>query len=546
MKFRLLSLVLAGTLLLSACGGGQAAADANAPAAGDTAAQSKIIRIAESGAPTIDPAVGSDSSSVEALVNIYDTLVFPQADGTAGPWLAETWETSPDGLTWTFHLREGVKFHSGNELKASDVAFSLQRLIDIGEGYAYLFKDRVASVEAADDYTVVIQLAQPYGPFLSTLCRVYVLEEALVTEHQKDGAYGGHGDYGKEWLVTNDAGSGPYMTADVAVQESYSATRFADYWGGFGENAPDGFEIINQAEAATVRSMMANKEIEITDSWQTEAAITALDAMEGVSVNTYMTGHLMYMMLNNQSAPTDDVHFRKALAYCLDYDTAASIFPGSKAPNGPVSSVLAGWDSSLPTLKQDMDKAKAELAQSGYADSLDSHPLTLYWVSDVPDEEKLALLLQSNAAELGIQIEVKSVPWTGFVDLVTSPETTPNITIVHVDPYYDEAGSVLESKYHSSSAGTWEQAEWLQNSDIDHMIEDAIATTDYDARMQKYAAVQEQLVDLRPSLYLYDAAAKRAYQDYIVWPAAEAHKNGESFTSAAGYDLYIRDFQYLA
>ena len=78
------------------------------------------------------------------------------------------------------------------------------------------------------------------------------------------------------------------------------------------------------------------------------------------------------------------------------------------------------------------------------------------------------------------------------------------------------------------------------------MIEDAIATTDYDARMQKYAAVQEQLVDLMPSLYLYDADAKRAYQDYIVWPAAEAHKNGESFTSAAGYDLYIRDFQYLA
>jgi peptide/nickel transport system substrate-binding protein len=485
MKKRILALTLSLALLLTACGASSSSEDSASSQSASGQTDSRIVRIAESGAPVIDPAVGSDSASVEAFVNLYDTLVFPGADGEAQPWVAESWDTSDDGLEWTFHLRQDVKFHSGNLLTAEDVAFSLQRLIDIGEGYAYLFSDRVASVTAQDDATLRITLSTPYGPFLSTLCRVYILEKALVEEHETDGPYGDNGDYGKEWLVTHDAGSGPYLTVEMAVQESFAAARFDGYWGGFDENAPDGFEIINQSEAATIRSMMANQELEISDAWQTEAAITALDAIDGISVNTYMTGYLMYMMLNTQGAPTDDIHFRKALTYCLDYDAIQDIFPGSAVPNGPVSSILAGWDESLPYLHQDLELAREELAQSQYADSLDSHPVTLYWVSDVPDEEKLALLLQSNAAEIGITVEVKSIPWTGFVDLVTSPESTPNITIVHVDPYYDEAGSVLESKYHSSSAGTWEQAEWLCSDEIDALIEDAISTTDYDERMAK-------------------------------------------------------------
>lgn len=542
MKHRLIALSLALLLMLSGCG----AKPAQQETAGSTPSADRIVRIAESGAPVIDPAVGSDSASVEAFVNIYDTLVFPTSSGEPAPSVAESWESSPDGLTWTFHIREGVKFHSGNPLKASDVAYSIHRLIDIGEGYAYLFSNRIASAEATDDQTLVITLKDTYGPFLSTLCRVYILEEALVEANLAEGPYGEHGDYGKNYLLTHDAGSGPYMTQEVAIQESYKATRFDDYWNGFGENAPEGFEIINQAEAATIRTMMSNRQIDISDSWQTEAAITALDAIDGIDINTYMTGHLMYMMLNTQSAPTDDIHFRKALSYCLDYETIQTIFPGSQVPNGPISSVLAGWNADLPEVKQDLDKAREELAQSKYADALDSHPVTLYWVTDVPDEEKLALLLKQNAAEIGITVEVKSVPWASFVDLVATVEDTPNITIVHVDPYYDEAGSVLESKYHSSSIGTWEQAEWLCSDEIDAAIEDAIATTDYDARMEKYGEIQKELVDLAPSIFLYDAAAKRAYQDYLVWPAAEAHKNGEPFTATAGYDLYIRDFQYVS
>ena len=78
------------------------------------------------------------------------------------------------------------------------------------------------------------------------------------------------------------------------------------------------------------------------------------------------------------------------------------LLPRLPGAQGPISSVLAGWNADLPAVKQDLDKAREELAQSKYADALDSHPVTLYWVTDVPDEEKLALLLKQNAAEIGI------------------------------------------------------------------------------------------------------------------------------------------------
>ena len=94
----------------------------------------------------IDPAVGSDYSSSTALCNLYDPLLMPTAEGTMEPWIATDWSGSDDGLVYTFTIRQGVKFHDGTELDAEDVAFTMERLLTIGEGYAYLFRGKVAQV----------------------------------------------------------------------------------------------------------------------------------------------------------------------------------------------------------------------------------------------------------------------------------------------------------------------------------------------------------------------------------------------------------------
>ena len=94
------------------------------------------------------------------LINLYDTLIFPNAEGGVDPWLAESWEVSDDGLTYTFKLREDVKFHDGSDLTASDVVYSFDRQTGIGEGFAYMLAD-ADSATAVDDYTVEFKLAQP-------------------------------------------------------------------------------------------------------------------------------------------------------------------------------------------------------------------------------------------------------------------------------------------------------------------------------------------------------------------------------------------------
>lgn len=93
--------------------------------------EKRVLRATFAWPTYIDPAVGSDFSSTSSLVNLYDTLVFPNTEGGVDPDLAESWETSEDGLTWTFHLKKGIKFHNGSELTASDVAFSMNRMLEI-------------------------------------------------------------------------------------------------------------------------------------------------------------------------------------------------------------------------------------------------------------------------------------------------------------------------------------------------------------------------------------------------------------------------------
>ena len=182
---KLLPFLILIALLVPACGGEE-------EEVGDP------LRITFAWPTFIDPAVGVDFSSSCALVNLYDTLVFPNAEGGVDPWLAEKWEASADGLTFTFHLREKVKFHNGDELKASDVVYSFNRLQTVGEGYAYLLGN-VASATAVDDYTVRFTLPEPTGLFIPSLTRLYILNEELVRENTlADGPYGADGDYGKE------------------------------------------------------------------------------------------------------------------------------------------------------------------------------------------------------------------------------------------------------------------------------------------------------------------------------------------------------------
>ena len=498
------------------------------------------LRVSFSWPTYLDPAVGSDFSSSSSFVNLYDSLVYPTPEGGVIPHVAERWETSEDSLTWTFYLRKGVKFHDGTELTAEDVAFSMERLLAIGEGYAYLFQDRVKQIEVIDDYTIRFQMNQPYGPFLTAIVRLYILnKESVMANIKTPGPYGDLGDYGKEYLLTNDCGSGAYKVKEMRMEEYLLMEKFDDYWGEFAPNAPHEVRFIGTTESVTVRTMIARGELEITDQWQTAEALKTLDEMEGVDVVTLYLGTVFYYMVHTKKAPTDDVHFRKAMALAMDYDTILDIYPGARAMRGPVPTGFPGDNPNIEQNRRDLDKAREELKQSKYYDQLDQYPVEIHWVAEVPDEEKAALLFMSNMAEIGIKVNVVKTPWLSMVEKTADQELSPHIATIYVAPHYAEAGSLLESRYHSKSAPTWEQNEWLLDEEIDKMIDGAIATVDMEERFKKYQEIQEKLVDMAPSLYLYEQAQRHAYQStYIDWPAVK----GESIP-VMGYDFVARFMQ---
>ena len=515
--------------------------------AGYTQQEVKVIRQTNTWPCYIDPAVGIDCTSTIVLVNLYDSLVFPNLDGSVKPCLAKSWTVSGDGLAYTFELVPGVKFHNGDELTADDVVFSLERIMTIGEGYGYLFTMSVEGAKALEKYKVQFTLKKPFGPFLGALIRLYILNKnQIMANIQKDGQYGEFGDYGKKWLVSHDAGSGPYKVKEMKTQEYLLMEKFNDYWAGWeNKDAPQYVKEIGTIEAVTVRTLMSRGELEITDQRQTSENFTALDQLPNVEVFSFTQGEVLNLMLNNKKPPTDDIHFRKALAYSIDYQQVVDkIFPGSKLVSGPVAFDTPGCNPNLKPYKLDLAKAEEELKKSPYYGKLDQYPIDVIWTGGTKDREKVALMLQANAAKMGIKVNVVKMTWPAICEIMSKLKTTPNGALVSVPLNYAEAGSMLKSRYSSITCGTWFQGEWLQNSEIDAMIEDAVSTIDQKERFQKYYVIQEKISELCPSIWINESAIRQAYRnDYVVFPAAEAVKQGKLCNPNTGYNFYYRDYK---
>lgn len=505
---------------------------------GEAVAEKSVLRYTQAFPTNIDPAIGEDFSSTRALTVLYDTLVYPDEKGAPQPCIAKKWESSSDGKTWTFQLRSGIKFHDMTELTAKDVKFSVDRLITMGGGYAFLFVERIVSAEVVDDYTVRIHLKAPFGPFPYTLYRLYIVNKDLVTSNiKKPGPYGEHGDYGTEFLVTNDAGSGPYMVEKFRLEEYLLMKKFSNYWGRVAPNAPDEVKLIGTTEPVTVRTLMSRRELEISDQWQSLEALTALDKIKGVDIAKVPVGGMFYYMMNTKKPPLDDIHFRKAIAWAVDYDTVRNtIFPGFTQARGPIPHELPGFDPTVFQYQFDLTKALEELKQSKYYGKLDQYPVELHWVSEVPDEEKIALLIQADLDKIGINAKVIRDPWMVVVEYMARQETSPHLIIMSISADYPETGALLTSKYTPESASSVNQNEWLLDPKYDAMLKDALSTLNTEERYAKYAKLQHYIVGLCPTIFLVDTPSMHAYQStYIDWPAAR----GEGIP-VIGYELDAR------
>lgn len=493
-----------------------------------------IVRFSSCWPIHLDPATSMNSESITAYVNLYDPLVFPDKSGNPQPHVAEKWKKSSDGLTYTFYLKPGINFHDGSELIAEDVKFSMDRLIAIGEGCAFLFIDKIESTEVIDKYTIAFHLKKTFGPFVTVLEQLFILNKDLVVKNiKKPGMYGEMGDYGKAYVYLNDVGSGPYMMRDYKQREYILMQKNSNYWIDI-KSAPEEFKMIGSTEPALVKTLMFRKELEASDMWHSDEVLKDLEKIEGVEVARWWPSVLdYYMTINTKIAPTDDIHVRKAMAWAFDYSQAVELVPNSVQAKGPTLMYLKGSDPNCFQYKRDIEKAKIEIKKSKYYGQLENYPIECVWDSGV--KEKIAMLFMANMAEIGIRVNVKHITWSKLSDISASPVTTPHVTNIVDTPRYPEAGSLLEARYHSKTSKTWENNEWLLDEKLDGMIEDALSTSDEKDRLNKYAKISEYIIDLCPTIFVLEMPEARAYQTYMDWPATR----GEAIL-AAGYENAIR------
>ena len=463
------------------------------PASAETLVTMNTVQIFS----TIDPAKISDYTDYMAAVNLYDALVGVDSKGNLTPELATSWDVSSDAKEVTYHLRPDAHFSDGTPVTAKDVVYSFERLLKINQGPANLFADvlKSGSIVAVDDHTVKFTLAKTFAPFLTTVPAVFVVNSKVVDANKGS-------DDGQTYLSTNVAGAGGYLLKSWDRGSQMTITRDPKYYAGWKGTPIDTVHWVITNDETTVKSMAASGELTMSSQFQGPETYDSLKAMPRFNVVSASTASAFYLKLNTKKAPTDDVHVRKAIALATDYDTIQKqINPGGPL-SGPLPGSFADYVATdLPAPKFDLDAAKAEMAKSAYAGKTDI-PVTLQYVSGTKFEEDIGLLMQSNLEQLGFKVTAQPDPWNRVTDLATKLDTSPNMSEIFFEATYPSPDSMFFTQYDSKAAGTWASLEWLQNPDIDALIEKARGTGDVKEQQAIYKDLQHKLVDLQPDAFL--------------------------------------------
>lgn len=453
---------------------------------------------------SIDPAKISDYTDYMAAVNLYDGLVNVDPAGNLVPELAESWTVSPDTKEVTFKLRADAKFSDGTPVTAADVVYSVERLLRINQGPANLFADvlKPGAVTAVDDHTVKFTLSKTFAPFLATVPAIMVLNSKVVEANLG-------GDDGQTYLATNVAGAGAYTLTSWDRGSQMTIDRDPDYYKGFGAGPIDEVRWIITNDEATVRSLAASGELTMSSQYQSPETYKALEAMGRFKIVAEDTPTAFYLKLNSKVAPTDDLHIRKAIALATDYATIREVIVPGGELNGPLPKNFADfYASDLPAPQYDLEAAKAEIAKSKYAGQ--KIPITLGYVAGTKFEEEISLLMQANLEQIGFVVTQQADPWNRITELASKVETTPAVNQIFFSPTYPSPDSMFFTQYHSKAAGTWASMEWVQDPEVDKLIDDARATTDKAEQAALYKTLQHKLVDLQADVFLQTQTVQHA------------------------------------
>jgi len=458
-----------------------------------------------SGPTTWDP---SASFSTEAifLCNMYETLLKVNPPGSEEPFtpmLAESWEHSEDGLTWTFHLRPGVKFQDGSDLDADAVIKSLNRTINHGTGAGYIW-GAVDTIESPDPMTVVIKLtyAAPMELIAGSMYAAWIMSPKAIEAAANDPEYFEQGP-------GIDAGTGPYKLESYIPGKEVVLTKFDDYWGGWND-APhsDKVVIFISADEVTRQQMLFGGEVDHAALLPIE---TILRLKDDPNYNFYQVAspfnYLAY--LNTQKPPLDNKLVRQAIAYAMPYDQilAAGYYGYGTQSRSIVPKGIWPYSEEVFQYTYDVEKAKELMNEAGLEGQ--TFDLVMTYAAENPDQQRYAPVIKEALAEIGFNVEIQPMMWAQQWELAKSedPLIRQDILLSMYWPTYSDGGvDNLYTMLHCEEGYVyWNMSAWC-NPDFDTLIGDAslLTVTDPVQSQDLYIEAMNLAAEESPMLAFYD------------------------------------------
>lgn len=517
-RMRIASLVAVAALAATACGGDTTTDDD--PATGETGGEttddggddgdgaggsSDVLVVGTTEKPsTIDPAEVYEKMASDFLFHATDRLVeLEPGSGDAVPGLAEDWEISDDGLTYTFTLREGVTFQDGSELTSEDVKWSLERSLNIAhpEGASFLI-GAIESVEAPDDLTVEITIAEPNVTFLSRLA--YTVASILPSDSDAysapDEALDEPSAEDAEEFITGDTivGSGPYEMTSYSPDQGATFEVWDGYWGEQPHFPTVQVQFFDTS--AQMANALRNGEIDLNVNDFGPAERGALEAEDGIAVEQGEGGRIRYIVLDVTQEPFTDPEVRRAISQHIDRQRIIDeVFEGAGTP------IYSMVPPAYPASRDFMSDIETEV--EGPIEFELWYPLNKYGDTE-PD---VAQSIQRSLNESGVfDITISESDWASeYANNLNNG--TYAAYLLGWYPDYIDPDDYIEPFYHSEKTfiGFYESAE------MDELIEAEQAETDADAREAIFEDIQELAAQDMPFIPLYE----------------------ESFTSYAADDL---------
>jgi peptide/nickel transport system substrate-binding protein len=448
---------------------------------------------------SLDPHAVTAVNDFRILVNVYDGLT-RYKDGTleVEPSLAESWDISEDGKTYTFQLREGVTFHDGAPFNAEAVKFNFDRMLDeehpfhdTGPFPLAFFFSAVDEVTAVDDLTVEFTLNEPYAPFLSNLAYPtgLMVSPAAVEEH---GA-----DFGR-----NPSGTGAYRFEEWQSNSRVVVTRNEDYWDGAPALEAVIYRPITDANTRIAEMLSGGLDVMVEvppDSLQ------QFRGDEAFSVYEQAGPHVWFLILNMKEGPFADQKIRQAANYAVNKEAIVNdILQGTaEVAAGPTPPAFAwAYNEELEPYPYDPDKARALLEEAGY----DGETLTFYVTeggSGMLDPITMGTAIQADLEAVGMDVEIETYEWNTFLGevnpglegkadmaemswMTNDPDTLPFLTL-RSQAFPDQGG--FNSGYYS-------------NETVDDLLTQARAATDQDERARLYKEMQTIVQEDAPWVFV--------------------------------------------